>query len=200
MYAGLIKGCNEADRGNSCGAGKNLRLLSHYVLGSAEVSEWHLWDNCRNEADRAYLHKLVASDSRCRLQQLPGADGQWDIIEQFFRFCDDPAALYLRFDDDIVFIEDDFFPRFIARAIAERGKSIWFSPLVINNALCNFLLKHLSNVSIEGPVSCQAMCPSSWAFVNFPAALHPVLITAVGGASRPFPRSGPRGADESLLH
>ena len=163
------------------GREKYLRLLSHYVLGSAEVSEWHLWDNCRNEADRTYLHKLVASDSRCRLKQLPGAAGQWDIIGEFFQFCDDPTALYLRFDDDIVFVEDGFFPRFIARATAERGKSIWFSPLVINNALCNFLLKHLSKVSIDGPVSCQAMCPYSWGFANFPAALHPVLIEAVRG-------------------
>jgi hypothetical protein len=161
------------------GREKYLRLLAHLILKSPEVAEWHLWDNCRNESDRAYLHRLAASDPRCKLKQLAGADGNFGIIGAFFRFCDDPDALYLRLDDDIVYIEDGFFPRFIARALAERGKSVWFSPLVVNNALCNFLLKHLSRVSIDGPVTCQCMCPFTWAHPGFPEAMHPVLIEAV---------------------
>jgi hypothetical protein len=160
------------------GREKYLRLLSHYVLRSPEVSEWQLWDNCRNEADRAYLHALAGSDPRCKLKQLPGADGNSGIIGSFFRFCDDPDALYLRLDDDIVFIEEGFFPKFIGRAQAERGRAIWFSPLVINNAICNVLLKHLSKVVITGPVSCQALCPWSWAYPNFPEALHPAFVDA----------------------
>ena len=113
------------------GREKYLRLLSHYILKSPEVSEWHLWDNCRKDADRAYLHGLAESDPRCSIKTLPGADGGFGIIGDFFRFCDDPEALYLRLDDDIVFIADDFFSRFIERALGERGKSIWFSPLFI---------------------------------------------------------------------
>jgi hypothetical protein len=161
------------------GREKYLRLLSHYVLKSREVAEWHLWDNCRNETDRAYLHWLAESDPRCRLKQLPGADGGFGIIGDFFKFCDDPEALYLRFDDDVVFIENDFFPHFIKRVEAERGKAIWFAPLIINNGLCNFLLKHLSRVDISGPITCQAMCPHSWAYPDFPEALHPVFVEAV---------------------
>ncbi|MCC6982017.1 MAG: hypothetical protein IT535_01990 [Bauldia sp.] len=161
------------------GRRKYLELLRHYVLGSPEVAEWQLWDNCRNEEDRAYLHALAASDPRCRLKQLPGADGGWGVIGEFFRFCDDPDALYLRLDDDIVFLEPGFFPKFIARANEERGKALWFSPLVINNAICTWLLKFFSRVLIDGPVTCQAMCPYSWAYPALPEALHPVFIEAV---------------------
>src|SRR6185295_19749431 len=128
------------------GREKYLRLLSHYVLGSPEVAEWQLWDNARNAADRAYVHRLAASDPRCRLKQLTGADGSFDAIAGFWRCCDDPEAIYLRLDDDVVFVEPDFFPRFVARARKERGKALWFSPLVINNAICNWLLKHLAKV------------------------------------------------------
>ena len=103
------------------GREKYLRLLSHYVLRSPEVAEWHLWDNCRNAVDRVYLHSLAASDARCKLKQLPGADGNFGIIGSFFQFCDDADALYLRLDDDIVFIEEGFFPRFVARAMACQG-------------------------------------------------------------------------------
>src|SRR5262245_41317243 len=130
------------------GREKYLRLLSHYVLGSSEVAEWHLWDNCRNDSDRAYLHSLAPTDSRGKLKQLHGADGGFGIIGSFFQFCDDPDAFYLRLDDDIVFIEDGFFTKFLARAVAERGKAIWFAPIIINNAICNFMLKHFSRVAI----------------------------------------------------
>jgi hypothetical protein len=161
------------------GREKYLRLLSHYVLASQEVVEWHLWDNCRNAADRTYLDKLAASDPRCKLKQLPGAHGGFGIIGDFFRFCDDADALYFRLDDDVVFIEDGFFRRFISRAEAERGKAIWFSPIVINNAICNFMLQQFSRVAISGPISCQAMCPYSWAHSTFPEAIHPVFVDAV---------------------
>jgi hypothetical protein len=61
----------------------------------------------------------------------------------------------------------------------ERGRAFWFSPLVINNAICNWLLKHLAKVRITGPITAQAMCPHSWGYANFPAVMHPVFIDAV---------------------
>jgi hypothetical protein len=161
------------------GREKYMRLLSHYVLGSPDVAEWQLWDNCRNESDRAYLRTLAGSDHRCRLKQLPDANGDNQAIGSFFQFCDDPDALYLRLDDDIVFIEEDFFSKFTARAMAERGRAIWFAPIVINNAICGFLLQQFSRVVISGPITCQAMCPHAWAYPNLPEALHPVFIEAV---------------------
>ena len=160
------------------GRERYLRLLSHYVLGSPFVSEWHLWDNCRNPQDRAYLHALAASDPRCKLKQLPGADGNFGIIGAFFRFCDDPDTFYLRLDDDVVHIEDGLFEHMLERATALRGSAIWFAPLIINNAVCAALMKQLARVRIEGPISCQAMCPYAWAHADFPIALHPVYIEA----------------------
>lgn len=161
------------------GRERYLRLLSHYVLGSPEVVEWQLWDNCRNESDRKYLRELAAGDPRCSIKELPGADGGFAIIGDFFRFCDDPDALYLRLDDDIVYAEPGFFEAFKARAIAARGSALWFAPLIINNTICGSMLKNLSNVVIKGPISCQAMCPYAWAHASFPKALHPVFIDAV---------------------
>ena len=78
------------------GREKYLRLLSHYVLRSPEVAEWQLWDNCRNDSDRAYLRTLAASDRRCSLKQLPGANGDNRAIGSFFQFCDDPDAFIAR--------------------------------------------------------------------------------------------------------
>ena len=160
------------------GRERYMRLLSHYVLGSSAVDAWHLWDNCRKEPDRAYLNTLAASDPRCSIKRLPSADGTSANIGDFFRFCDDPDALYLRLDDDIVFTEPGFFERFKARALENRGKALWFAPLIVNNAICSSLIQNLSQVTIKGEISAQAMCPASWAHADFPIAMHPVLIEA----------------------
>lgn len=160
------------------GRERYLRVLARYVLASDQVAEWHLWDNCRNRRDRAYVHALARSDPRCVLKPPPpGHTGPWHIAA-FYRYFDDPAALYLRLDDDIVFVEDGFFETFKARALAARGAAFWFSPVVVNNALCNWLLQHLAAVDIEGPVSAQAMDPWSWQHAAFAEAMHPVLIEA----------------------
>lgn len=160
------------------GRERYLGLLAHYVLGSPVVSEWQLWDNCRTPADRAYLQRLAATDARCTIKRLAIADGSNDNIGDFFRFCDDPEALYLRLDDDIVFTEPGFFEKFLARALAQRGAALWFAPLIVNNAVCSGMLKTFSQLSIEGPVSFQAMDADSWGHAAFPLALHPVLIEA----------------------
>ncbi|TPK05505.1 hypothetical protein FJ872_25985 [Mesorhizobium sp. B2-5-9] len=161
------------------GREKYLRLLGHHVLKNPDVHEWHLWDNCRNEADRAYLQRLAASDPRCKIKRLPHADGGINVIGDFYRFCDDPGAFYLRLDDDVVFVEDGFFRKFMARVMAERGSAIWYAPLIVNNAICNSLIKQLSRVRVDGPLTCQASCEFSWAHATFPQALHPVFIEAV---------------------
>jgi hypothetical protein len=161
------------------GRKRYLRLLAHHVLSSPEVDEWHLWANCRTAEDRTYLEDLAASDPRCRIKRLPQADGGWAVIGEFFRFCDDSDAFYVRLDDDIVYLEQDFFPRFLARARADTSNAFWFSPVVINNGVCNWLLKYFSRVAIRGPVSGQAMCPYTWRHPEFPIALHPVFMEAV---------------------
>ncbi len=61
----------------------------------------------------------------------------FNVIGDFYRFCDDAEAFYLRLDDDVVFVEDGFFQKFMARVMAERGSAIWYAPLIINNAICN---------------------------------------------------------------
>ncbi len=41
------------------------------------------------------------------------------------------------------------------------------------------MIKQLSRVLVDGPLTCQASCEFSWAHASFPQALHPVFIEAV---------------------
>ncbi len=36
-----------------------LELLSKYVIDDADIDEWHLWDNCRLQADRYHINQLA---------------------------------------------------------------------------------------------------------------------------------------------
>ena len=129
------------------GRDKYLRLLSHYVLGNPRSPSGSC-GTIAASSPTAHTCELAASDPRCRLKQLPDANGDNRAIGSFFQFCDDPDAFYLRLDDDIVFIEEGFFSKFTARATAARGRAIWFAPMIINNAICNFLLQQFSALRI----------------------------------------------------
>ena len=65
--------------------------------------------------EQPVLQRLGGDDPRCTIKRLASADGTSQNIGDFFRFCDDPDALYLRLDDDIVFTEPGFLERFKAR-------------------------------------------------------------------------------------
>jgi hypothetical protein len=149
------------------------------VLSSPDVAEWQLWDNCRNDDDRAYLRQLAASDPRCKIKELPGSDGTNASIGRFFKFCDDVDAFYVRLDDDVVYLQEDFFPKFASRALAARGDAVWFAPVIINNAICSWLLKLRAALRFEGPVTPYASCKFAWRRPELALALHPVFIEAV---------------------
>ena len=120
------------------GRRRYLELLAKYVLSDEAVAEWHLWDNCRDPADRAYLQSLT--DPRIKIVSLPNAKGDNRSINKFCRTMTDPDAFYVKLDDDICYLPPGFFGRFAAKVAASKTNAIWFSPMVINNAICSWLL------------------------------------------------------------
>lgn len=156
-----------------------LDLLKHYVLRETAVHEWHLWDNCRTSEDRAYINELARVHPRIKIDQLPGTDGTNRSVNRFYRFCDDPEAFYIKMDDDLVYLPQDFATRLCGQATAERQKYIWWSPLVVNNAICSWLIKYHSQEEIPEDLSCQASSARGWSDWKFAEAIHQRFLRAV---------------------
>jgi hypothetical protein len=88
------------------GRRRYLELLAKYVLSDEAVAEWHLWDNCRDPADRAYLQSLT--DPRIKIVSLPNAKGDNRSINKFYRTMTDPDAFYVKLGGDICYLPPGF--------------------------------------------------------------------------------------------
>jgi GT2 family glycosyltransferase len=156
-----------------------LDLLKHYILADEGIDEWKLWDNCRDAEDRKYINDLARVHSKIQVICAPRVDGTNATINQFYQTCSDIETFYIKMDDDIVFVPDGFAKSFYKRACTEAGLYTWWSPVVVNNATCSWLLKYHSRLNIQAPLSASANCRYGWRSASFALALHKAFLRSV---------------------
>ena len=154
-----------------------LDLLSKYILTDADVDEWHLWDNCRDESDRVYIKELEKTHEKIKIITSENVDGSNKSVNKFYKNCSQSETFYIKVDDDIVYLQDGTFAHMRDEALKTRGRNIWWSPLVINNSLCSYLLKYKSNIfDISSNLTAQASCPTGWGNPLFAIELHNAFL------------------------
>ena len=149
-----------------------LDLLQHYIIKDTSILEWHLWDNCRDIEDRKYITELASRHDKIKVISIDNADGTNRSVNRFYRFCSDPGVFYIKMDDDIVYLPDKFGITMYNAAIIERGNYLWWSPIVINNAICSWLLKQVGILNVDAEITAQAGCIHGWKSPAFAEALH----------------------------
>jgi hypothetical protein len=160
------------------GRRRYMACLARYVLADDSIDEWHLWDNCRKDSDRLYIRELAGRHQKIRLVTVDGADGETRNINRFYHYARDADAFYIKMDDDLVYLPPNLGRELYTRAMAERGRSAWWSPLVINNAICSWLLKYHSRLRIDAPLSASASCEIGWRNPEFAHSLHSKFLEA----------------------
>ena len=96
-----------------CPAGRRhvADLMRRHVEYSRHiVDELHWWINTENPEDREYIHGLCRAAPRFhRKFELPGVNPSFNArhtrIGRFFRYTIDPDTIYIRVDDDIVWMD-----------------------------------------------------------------------------------------------
>jgi hypothetical protein len=156
-----------------------LELLRHYVCADATIDEWHLWDNCWNPKDRRYIEELEAAEKKVKLIRLDRVDGTSRSVNQFYQFCTEEDAFYIKIDDDIVYLPEGFGGALYRRAMDEHEKYLWWSPLIINNSICSWLIKHHSLIKITEGMSCQASDLCGWLDPAFAEKMHRKFLAAL---------------------
>jgi hypothetical protein len=156
-----------------------LRLLAPQVLASPLVDRWDLWVNTSVPADLAFLRGLERLDSRVRL--VPHPDGRAPCVEAigaFSRLAIDPAEVYVRLDDDVVWMEPGFFESLLAFRLAH-PEHFLVMPLVLNNALCTNVLQTFGKVHSSKFVTTTCLDKVAWRDGEFAVALHRLVLDLI---------------------
>jgi len=125
------------------GRKRYMEILFPYILKNKHIiDEYHLWFNTKNSEDASYIRsfaeanknfvKIIENDS----QYL----GKVDNVKFFYKYCTDPDTIYIKIDDDIVFIEDGTFEKLVNFKINNPHYFLVY-PMIINNHWCSYFLK-----------------------------------------------------------
>ncbi|HTF24757.1 MAG TPA: class I SAM-dependent methyltransferase [Candidatus Limnocylindria bacterium] len=121
------------------GRERYLKILASYILKCPLVDEYHIWKNSTNASDVAYMYALEQSSPKVRVIEPPTVPPDTSAaIGQFFVHCVDENSIYIRFDDDIVYLEPNFFVKFLTFRVENPHYFLVF-PNIVNNAICAYL-------------------------------------------------------------
>lgn len=175
----MIKDAHKIVAVTPAGRRHYLEILKSYILKDSSIEEWQLWDNCRKQTDRDYIEDLARKHGKIRIIRAPAIDGSNRAINQFYRGLTDPQRFYIKMDDDVVYLPGGFGQQMYEVARQERGRFTYWSPLVINNSICAWLIKHHSQMNVAAEVIAAASCATGWRNPFFAQQMHRAFIHAV---------------------
>jgi hypothetical protein len=172
------------------GRKRYLEILIPYVMQLKPiVDEYVLWVNTTNQEDIQYI-KNVARDNSSFIKLLHTStriDGN-HAIHSFFPHHIDERTIYIRFDDDIVYIDNiEYLKNFLDFRIDNPFYFLVYAN-ILNNAVISYLHQRFGNIELtkDNKVSYECLCPIGWKTPDFAVDLHKNIL-ANGVAKFRFP-------------
>lgn len=171
-------------------------ILAEYLRREHErgvLDEWWLCLNTDAEqvGDLRYAYELSRRYSFVRLKERPKGLARLHPKQRntgyFYRYMTDIDAVYVRFDDDIVFIDENAIERLVTARIRMQGSTLCTFPLIWNNAIASWFLQQHGKIpsgTTEFPRVREPYCmdPIGWASGEFAVNLHGLLLDRLEGA------------------
>jgi hypothetical protein len=129
------------------GRKKYMELLIKYILKEKKIiDEYRIWVNTKNPKDIAYFKELadkykgfITLDERFLDTPECGTNGN---IHKFFDECIDPETVYIRLDDDVVWLQPNFIENIAKYRIINPEPFLVYGT-IINNGTIDSLLQNL---------------------------------------------------------
>lgn len=170
----MIDGCRIVCM-TPAGRRRYMRLLIPYVLSCTQVDRYDLWVNTPDPADIAFLEAVAKVDDRIRLIPLPdGVQPGPAAITKMWPSLTESDTVYIRFDDDIVWIDPDFFESLLSFRI-RNPQYFMVAPLIINNAMSTYLLQTFRKIKLSNPAGPDRFDPIGWVNPSLARSLHVLL-------------------------
>ena len=127
------------------GRKRNLEILFP-LLTSNIIDEITIGVNTLNVTDVEYIRNYVNSHCKFSMRSIPETlIGTPDAFKYMFTYMIDPETIYIKMDDDIMYISEHFFEDLLEfRCNNERCNLVY--PFIVNNPYCNVLANYFSTM------------------------------------------------------
>jgi len=167
------------------GRRNTVSILVEYVRRDVErglIDEYWLYLNVGKgqDADVEYMHELDRTYDWIRIVERPEDCRHRKPIQRntgyAYRYMTDPNAIYMRLDDDIIYIHEDTVERLV-RAKIERPMVTACFPMIWNNAVCTYFGQTQGVIPTEwGEAKPWCMDAVGWANGKFAVQMHEYLL------------------------
>lgn len=158
------------------GRRRYLEILAKYVLRCPEVDRWDLWMNTEDAADIAWMDELEAREPRVSCVR---PDWEWDhneSIAEYYRFAAEPDTVYVRLDDDVVWVADGAIAG-LARHRLEDPNPVVVYGNVFNTSFTNAVHQRRGHLTWRfGPVQKSYVDPVGWGHGEFAREAHEAFL------------------------
>lgn len=149
-------------------------LLHHLYLQRDSFDKWQIWANTNNREDLTYIRQIERDYDFIEVIQIPevlNTPLSTLNICKFFKYACDPDTVYIRLDDDIIYIEPGFLDKLFEFRINHPEYFLVYGN-IINNAVIAFFHQQNNLVKYKDKVKAECMDKVGWADPKFCEALH----------------------------
>lgn len=162
------------------GRKRYLELLIPQVVGLRSiVDEYQLWANTVNRDDIYYMYEMEEKyPDFLKVVPLTVPFSNSDSIHSFFKTCVEDKTVYIRFDDDIVLLDDlEAFTEFVKFRIENKDHFLVFAN-ILNNAVITHIHQRVGNISQKAGISgYKCMDYTGWENASFSLNLHREVLS-----------------------
>lgn len=123
------------------GRAKHLSVLKRYIYKEMEsglVDEWQLWKNTDNYHDITYIESMRYENPKVKVIDI--GLGQYSAfnIYKFYQYTVEDDTIYLRFDDDIIFVEEGACRKLVVERLKNQHAFV-ICANIVNNTLISWI-------------------------------------------------------------
>ena len=142
------------------GRQRYMEILQHYILNNPIVDEWHIWQHTNDTSDIAYFHMLKSSSQKVKIVAIKETFER-NKIYKFAPFCTEKNTVYIRIDDDVVWMADNSLEKLANYRLENEFPFIIYGNIV-NNSICDFIHQKMGALSCEKPIGYACMDQIGW--------------------------------------
>lgn len=156
----------------AAGRRRYMQYLIPFIVSSEIVDRYDIWINTHNGADIEFFLKCAETFPKINLVWQPdGVVNGIKSINAFYLKCVEDDTIYFKLDDDIIWMESNLIEKMVKFRI-DNPEYFLVSPLVINNALCTYLLQERKKIKLNQYYNSRASHKILWRNGDFAVELH----------------------------
>lgn len=156
----------------AAGRRQYMKFLIPHILKSDMIDRYDIWVNTMSKLDIAFFKELENKYSKVNLVYQP--DGKINgiaSINAFYKYCVDPKSIYLKLDDDIIWMDNNALCTLVDYRI-NNPEYFLVSPIVINNGLCAYALYNSGKLKLSRYLKAYMEDVAGWCSPKFSEKYH----------------------------